>query len=430
MISQSGNVNVATNNTSNVRDHALAPYWCSLSSPRSIFFLYYLAQELYVSANIVSDQGEMATKPHVVIIGGSYSGTGVAHALLKRLPTIKVSLINTSESFYFNVAAPRALARPSEVPLDKVLIPIASAFKQYSTSQFEFVHGTVTSVNDSRKTVTVGAGKHVTYDYLVIASGSTTPSTLAPQCTPTKATSTDDLAQRIKASQSAIAAAKTICIGGNGAVGVELAGEIAEAYTSKKVVLVSATPDPLPNLRAAAGAAATSQLTKLGVEIVKNRKVDSAEFDSSAGQWTVKLNDGDSLTFDLYISAVGVLPNSSFLSHHLVTDEGWVIVNENLAAIGARHVYALGDITSNKTWTALSIEGQVKTVVANLVADINGGGVKQPYKKGTRPLIITPIGKKGGTGQMWFFVPWSFMVGFIKSKDYFVPKASTFISAK
>ena len=372
----------------------------------------------------------MATKSRVVIIGGSYSGTGVAHALLKQIPDVQVTLINTSKTFYFNVACPRVLARPSEVPLDKVLIPIASAFKQYSASQFEFVHGTVTSVDDSRKSVTVDNGKQVHYDYLVIASGSTTPSTLAPQCTPTKATSSDDLAQRIQTSQRAIAAAKTICIGGNGAVGVEVAGEIADAYPSKKITMISATPDPLPTLRTAAGTAATSQLTKLGVEIIKNRKVDGAEFDAAAGRWNVKLNDGDSLTCDLYISAVGVLPNSSYLSRHLVTDEGWVIVDKNLAATGARNVYALGDITSNKTWTALSVEGQVKVVVANLVADITGKGTKQPYKKGTHPLLLAPIGKSGGTGQMWFFVPWSFMVGFIKSKDFFIPKAATFISAK
>lgn len=372
----------------------------------------------------------MAPKSNIVIIGGSYSGAGVAHALLKQIPDVKVTLINTSKTFYFNVAATRVLARPSEVPLDKVLIPIASAFKQYSASQFEFVHGTVTSVDDSRKSVAVDSGKQITYDYLVLASGSTTPSTVAPQCTPTKATSSDDLAQRIQASQRAIAAAKNICIGGNGPVGVELAGEIAEAYPSKKVVLISATPDPLPILRSAAGSAATSQLTKLGVEIIKNRKVDNANFDASANQWTVKLNDGDSLTYDLYVSAVGVLPNSSYLPRHLVTDEGWVIVNEHLAATGARNVYALGDITSNKTWTAISIVGQVEVVVANLVADITGKGTKRAYKKGTRPLMLAPIGKKGGTGQIWFFVPWSFMVGFMKSKDYFIPKASTFISAK
>lgn len=374
----------------------------------------------------------MSSRINVVIIGGSYSGSKVAHGLLKGHPSVKVTLINTGKEYYFNVAAPRVLARPSEVSLDKVLIPIQSAFSQYPSSSFEFVHATVTAVDEVNKVVSVDNTKQrIHYDYLVIASGSTTPSTKAEQSIPTKATDTDDLAKRIQTSQRTIAAAKTICIGGNGAVGVELAGELADAYPTKKITMVSAHTLPLPTLKVSAGTAAAETLQKLGVSIIKSRKVTAATYDASSGQWTVTLNDGESKVYDLYISALGVIPNSGFIKNpNLKTKDGWIIVDQHLAVKGASNMYALGDITSNSTWTVMSIDGQVKAVVANLLVDFKGNkGTKKVYTKSEKPMMLVPVGKGAGTGQMFGWVPWSFMVAQMKSKTFFVPKALSFISA-
>jgi NADH dehydrogenase FAD-containing subunit len=70
----------------------------------------------------------------------------------------------------------------------------------------------------------------VDYDYLVIASGSSTLSTLgkASDVAPFKHTGNNDIQSSIKTAQHEIAAAKSIVIAGAGPAGIEFAGEIAD----------------------------------------------------------------------------------------------------------------------------------------------------------------------------------------------------------
>jgi NADH dehydrogenase FAD-containing subunit len=55
----------------------------------------------------------MTTKTTIVIIGASCAGISTAHSILKELPTVKLILINPFSKFYFNISAPRILAKPS-----------------------------------------------------------------------------------------------------------------------------------------------------------------------------------------------------------------------------------------------------------------------------------------------------------------------------
>jgi NADH dehydrogenase FAD-containing subunit len=57
---------------------------------------------------------------HIVVIGGSFGGIGVAQNILGSIPNVKVTLINTSKDWYFNIAAARILSRPTSTPLEKV----------------------------------------------------------------------------------------------------------------------------------------------------------------------------------------------------------------------------------------------------------------------------------------------------------------------
>jgi len=62
----------------------------------------------------------MSVKPDIVVIGGSYGGLGLAQKVLAAVPNVKVTLINTSKDWYFNVAAARILGKPKSTPLEKV----------------------------------------------------------------------------------------------------------------------------------------------------------------------------------------------------------------------------------------------------------------------------------------------------------------------
>ena len=66
----------------------------------------------------------------------------------------------------------------------------------------------------------------------------------------------------------AISAVKTVVIDGAGSTGVELAGELGEAWakeTGRSITLISATKHPLPILKDAAGVEAENLMTKQNV---------------------------------------------------------------------------------------------------------------------------------------------------------------------
>lgn len=364
------------------------------------------------------------TPTHVVIIGGSFGGLGLANKLLET-PSIKVTVINPSESFYFNISAPRVLAKPS-VPIDKIVVPITTTFKD--KKNFEFVLGSVTSVDFEGKSVTLEAGQTISYNYLVIASGSSTPENKTEGGIPFKETGSNDLKSSIEKAQKQIADAKTIIVGGGGTLGVETSAEIKEGYPETKVTLIHGGSRILDFLKESASKAAAANLKGLGVEILTSTKVQDAK--RVEGGWEVTTSDGKVLKTDLYIAALGVVPNSSFLPKQILDEEGWVKVSSKLEVEGVKDVFAIGDITTFKARYASKTIDQVPILAGNLKAVIAGGAAATEYKPGNTVMAFVPTGSKSGTGQMGFFVVWSWMVVMAKGKNYFVDKVISFIGFK
>ena len=390
----------------------------------------------------------MSSKSTVVIIGASYSGIEVAHSILKEISTAKVVLINPSRELYFNVAAPRILAKPTAIAPEKYLLSIEKKFEHYPDSSFEFMHGTATSLDKEAKTVTVEASESrtISFDYLVIASGSTSPSTIGQSgiLAPFKPTASGDLSATIKETQDAIAGAKSIIIGGGGPVGVEFAGEIAEAASGtnggKSITLVSASKQLLSGLKPSAGAAAEQILRSKGVKILASRKVEKAEHNTTSNKWNVTLDGDEVIEADVYVSTTGVIPNNKFIPREFLSSNGWVEVDSEFRvksnqtsgdkSASPLPIYAVGDITAYDQRLLSRIAGQTPVVVANLKADISKGGKRLTYTSNPSPMMVVPVGKSTGTGQLFGWVPWGFLVSIVKGKDFFVSKAPSMISAK
>ena len=55
----------------------------------------------------------------VVVIGGSHAGLAVSHKLLRQTTRAKITLINPSDEYYFNIAAPRFLVKHESLPQSK-----------------------------------------------------------------------------------------------------------------------------------------------------------------------------------------------------------------------------------------------------------------------------------------------------------------------
>jgi NADH dehydrogenase FAD-containing subunit len=384
----------------------------------------------------------MSSQVHVVIIGASFAGIPIAHSLLKDIPTVKVTLINPSPTFYFTIAAPRILAKRDAFKPEQYLLPIEKEFSRYPTKSFEFVQGRVSAIDVSAKTVSLDTTRNISFDYLVIASGSTTASTSQKTAVPIpfKQSDSDDMKSMIHNAQDSIRMAESIVIAGAGPIGVEVAGEIAEAARQSgrkvKITLVSASYRILPMLKPAGSAAAEKLLTGLGVEIVKNQKVAEAVQSKESHLWTVTLDEGRKLDVDLYIPTTGVLPNNDFIPADLLDENGWVVVDKELrvktrrGSVARLPIFAAGDITNNSMRLSFKAQEQAAIVAANLKAEIVRQGKTKTYDQGDKTMMVVPVGSTGGTGLIMGWTPWSAMVKMVKGKDFFISKAHSAVSAK
>ncbi|KAJ6111351.1 AMID-like mitochondrial oxidoreductase [Penicillium sp. IBT 18751x] len=368
-------------------------------------------------------------KPTVVIIGASFAGLQVARGLLGALSgDIKVVLINPSDLYYFNIAAPRIMTKPRAFKREQYLLPIRPAFEKYGSQSFQFIQGRAQSIDPHTRTVTtsVESAHTVTYDYLVIASGSSPTSFFNGTQVPFKSLG-DDPTSAIRKSQETISAAKSAIIAGAGPIGIEFAGELAEAWAGKNgtsITLISASEGVLPSLKNSVGKKAELLLAKHNVKIIRSKRVIRAE-EGSKG-WKVTLNSGEELSADVYIASTGVVPNNDFIPPEFLSEKGWVKVDEHfrLQDQPKQPIYAIGDITNLPLRTAIKVAEQVPVVVGNLKADILGNGKRQKYVPNDKILMFVPVGASSGTGQMGGMRVWGKMVSMFKGKDFMVSKAA------
>jgi NADH dehydrogenase FAD-containing subunit len=182
------------------------------------------------------------TMKNIVILGGSYVGITAAHGILKQASKagpLKVILVSPSTHHYGNMAAARGILL-DQFTDDQLFAPIAPGFTQYPKSQFEFILATAESLDTRAKTVsissaTTGHKTTLSYDYLILATGTrTTEPTPFKGLGPTETTKA-----ALHDFQARIAKAKKIVVAGAGITGVEVAGELGYWCPSKEIILVS-----------------------------------------------------------------------------------------------------------------------------------------------------------------------------------------------
>ncbi|EXJ80572.1 hypothetical protein A1O1_08718 [Capronia coronata CBS 617.96] len=369
----------------------------------------------------------------IVIIGASFGGLGVAQGLLKQvLPTLgnkqayKVVQIAPNDEFFWKIGAPRVIANPDSLPLDKALIPIAPHFKNYSPKQYEFIKAYVTSIDPSSKTVHTSTSASIHYDSLVIASGTNFASAIW---------AVTDGSEPLKAALSDIHArlpsAKSILIAGGGAAGVETAGELGEVYGKKKdITLLSGTTSLLSRLQnKKVGKDAQARLEKLGVKVVNNN-LRVVEHSRQDGKEVLKLSNGETKTVDVYIEATGDRPNTKFVPQEWLDDKQRVKTDPatlRLDVPGVTGVYCIGSVASYSDGSVLDIKFAKPALLESMKLDLQGQApgprTKNIYKKITKDMQFVPIGSQQGVGIAFGHKLPSFLVKMAKAKDFMIGQA-------
>ena len=303
------------------------------------------------------------SKHNVVIIGGSYAGLHVAHYLLKNVfsslepvtnKNYKITMLTNSSKFFQKVPAPRGLINPQRQSSDQLFIDIAPGFKQYGDA-YELVLGFARNVNHTARLITYegtegNASGSLSYDSLVIASGTTFEQPLW-----SATFGWEKLEAEFAEVHKKLETAKTILVAGGGPVGTEISGELGARFKKsgdRDITLLSGTTRLLSNIQNTAfGADAERRLTKLGVKVVHNVRVESQK-ENADGTTTVKLTNGETKTVDLFIASTGDKNkgNSTFVPNDWLTDDRSVKTVPSTLRLdvpGVNDVYVFGSVGSH-----------------------------------------------------------------------------------
>ncbi|TKA81462.1 hypothetical protein B0A55_02927 [Friedmanniomyces simplex] len=380
----------------------------------------------------------MSETRNIVVLGASFGGLSAAHYVCKHiLPQLNKSkdakyelhLVDPSTHFWWHIAAPREIVSVKEMPHSKCFVPSMDGFKQYSNLQdsIHFHQGSAAGLDTNARMVSIrtpgGSEETLTYYALVIATGirSPTPLTTLQGDHTISEKALDEMNVKL-------ASAKDIVIAGGGPVGVETAGEIATHLNGKaRITLLAGSNKLLPQLTASRATKAQKMLEKIGVTVMYGTK-STGTTESADGKTEIQLDNGKTLTADVFIPAYGVQPNTDFLPENLKSPQtGYVATNPTTLRVDAAgpRVYSAGDVSGVNKGGVLLLQAAIPILGANLSHDLLedakvGSFAERKYVRKDDETQLVPIGAKTGVGA---FAGWGmpgFAIAMIKGKDYFL----------
>lgn len=225
-----------------------------------------------------------------VIAGGSFAAisavkiltqTIIPQARKKKNPSFqaKITVIAPNTESYWNIASVRLVVQPELIQEKNNQIffnlydTLRTYFPEKDVDQLNLIEGKVVAVDGYKNKITYQPlgntafafiAKSISYDTLILATGASSPSAAFKLNNTTESSK-----NALQATADEIESARSICIVGAGAVGVELAGELGHKYgRTKKITLFSGIPGTLEYMKPSASSSAVKKLAHLGVKTV------------------------------------------------------------------------------------------------------------------------------------------------------------------
>jgi NADH dehydrogenase len=357
-----------------------------------------------------------------VIAGAGYAGLHAALRLaakLKHDPDVELTLLDRHDYHQALTELPRVAAGTRAA--DAVRIPIQGVLNR----RVRFLQTEVTGFDLPGRVLQTRDGR-VAYTRLVLALGSRPNDFAIPglaERTISLYSVTD--AERVWAAvdRTVSAAAKatdpdrqrrlaTVVVGGGGATGVELAGELAEilpevarghglAPEVPKVVLVEAGPAILAGSSPALVERALGVLGRLGVAVLTDARIAQATGEG------FRLADGGLVQGGVFVWAGGVKAPELVAASGLPTGHnGRVKVDQHLRVLDHPEVYAAGDLASvvdPRTGHVLPPLAQValeeaETVARNLDAELDGRPLES-FRFHDKGFVVS-VGPRRGVAEV------------------------------
>ncbi|ETP08424.1 hypothetical protein F441_15593 [Phytophthora nicotianae CJ01A1] len=375
----------------------------------------------------------------VVIVGGGAAGIRVAQALAKNLTEAddtEVIVLEKNSYFYHVVGAPRAYVDGDYT--NKMFIPYDNAIPKHAAKFVRIVRGVATHISADTNEVSyhlIGTDdkesettEKLKFDYLVLATGSTYSVPIKPDNRDYARSATEKKLQEVRGH---IERAEKVLVVGGGAVGCEVAAEIKVKYPSKSVTIVDANKQLISgsNLRDKFYSYLNASLEKLGVKVVLGERLTERLTGNGFEQRTLRTDKGTEIESDIQLLCGGFRPVATLVQEmdpSLVTDQGFVKVNEKLQLEGSKYrsIFALGDMCNHPTPKMAIWAGEQASFLADELAAVirkKQTDFIKPFAGVAIEAMILPLGPSGGVSQLPMFggiVLGNWFTWFIKSRDY------------
>ena len=350
-------------------------------------------------------------KSSVVIVGGGYIGIELAKSLESDLD---VTLVEPREAFVHAPAMLRALVAPTVRA--QALIPYDRLLKSGKLVKAR-------AVGVAEGSVTLEGGETLSADYIALCPGAANGGIFKPG---------DESVASFREAQSKVQAqinaAKTIVIVGAGAVGTELAGEIAHIQPDTSVTLISADAKLFPDFPAKLGSGLAAKLKDMGVDVVLGQRVTDLQSTTAPYAGQVTLGDGRTIAADLVIPANGSKPQVALfdgLPGVTKAPDGRVKVDGYLRPSSLPNVFAAGDaVDAGDAMTIVAASRQQPWLAKTLKALAGGKSLDslKPYAPWGAPPILVPLGPQRGNSFLMIATFGDWVTKTTKGKDLFISK--------
>lgn len=249
------------------------------------------------------------TEADVVIIGGSAAGPTAGISCRRRYPEKKVTLVRKEEKVLVPCGIPYIVGTVGSP--EKNLIPDTLL----SNNDIELVKGEVVAIDREKKLVSTDGGDVISYDKLVLATGSLPLELPIPGLDKENVFFVKKDVDYLQGMMGTLESVKDVVIIGGGFIGVEFADECRKHrhYEDCSVTIVELLPFCLElALDEEFCQEAEAVLTENGVKVLKNKKVEAVLGNNKVSG--VKLASGEELKADVVIVGVGARPNTELAS--------------------------------------------------------------------------------------------------------------------
>jgi NADPH-dependent 2,4-dienoyl-CoA reductase/sulfur reductase-like enzyme len=244
-------------------------------------------------------------KADVVIIGGSAAGPVAGISCRRRYPEKSVVLIRKEEQVLIPCGIPYIIGTVGTP--EKNLVPDALL----SNNGIELIKGEVVEIDREKKLVSTAGGDVVSYDRLVLATGSLPMELPIPGLDKENVFLAKKDVAYLQGMLDVMESAKDVVIIGGGFIGVEFADECRKHRDCKdcSVTIVEVLPHCLQlALDDEFCQEAEDMLTERGIKVLTNKRVEAIVGDNKVSG--VRLASGEELKADVVIVGVGAQPNT------------------------------------------------------------------------------------------------------------------------